>query len=143
MRGLIVALFIIILLSSAKQNGNQSSRCRLRCKAQYLKEKGPPISYSEKYDVEVSFLWGKELNESTQSEDYESNAQYAVIFWQQNQATVIKLHTFISSRPFPVSMSDCPDKLLCSCLPSVAIIHVTGSDQRDVFWIISSTVGLD
>jgi hypothetical protein len=72
---------------------NVSSYAKYRqvCDVQYQNKTGIPKSYK----VEVTFLSGFELNEATKTQNYEFNSNYAVIFWGEGQATIIKISTFL------------------------------------------------
>jgi hypothetical protein len=52
--------------------------------------------WSKKYTVDVTFISGSELNEATNSFKYSSFSIYAVIFWSQEQVTLIKLSSFLT-----------------------------------------------
>jgi len=45
----------------------------------------------KKYKVEGQIYKGKELNERTDSYDYNSYSTYVVIFWSNDKATIIEL----------------------------------------------------
>ncbi len=47
--------------------------------------------WSKYYTVESTFITGYELNQATQSYDYDSYSTYCVIWWSQSQCTIIKL----------------------------------------------------
>jgi len=61
------------------------------CKAKYKTSSG----WSKLYTVDVSFLTGSELNTATNSFKYRTSSVYAVIFWGQNEASVIELTNFL------------------------------------------------
>lgn len=72
--------------------------------------------WSKGYHVDVNTLKGSELNRKTNSWDYNSYSTYAVIFWSNDQASVIELNYFIGSFS----------------------VHVTnGVDQRGRKWKLS------
>lgn len=71
-----------------------------------------------KYNVEVSLIKGDELNQRTQTLDYDIFAEYATIFWNSQQATVIKLND-----------SFCTDLSFGQC---------EGEDQNGDLWRIES-----
>lgn len=52
--------------------------------------------WSKSYNVSVNFLTGYELNQAVGGFNYESYSIYAVIFWGQGQASVIKLNGFFA-----------------------------------------------
>ncbi len=43
------------------------------------------------YNVEMKFYTGYELNNLTNSHDYDNYEGYAVVFWGEGQATIIKI----------------------------------------------------
>jgi hypothetical protein len=51
--------------------------------------------WSKTYTVEVNFLTGYELNQATSTYNYDTYSVYAIIFWDQDQATVIKLKNYL------------------------------------------------
>jgi len=61
------------------------------CEVRYETESG----WSKSYTVEVSFLTGSELNTATNTFNYSSFSTYAVVFWSQGEAAVIKLSTML------------------------------------------------
>lgn len=79
---------------------------------------------SQWYDVEVTFVTGTELNRATRSFDYEGFSKYAVVFWGQGGASVIK----ISSPMF------CSGDFSRSCMPSFG--NLEGEDQEGRAWEI-------
>ena len=127
------ALFITILLFITLES---NAGCRVKCYAKYArhdKANGGSMSYSTEYYVEVNFMTGKELYESTLDSKY-LGGQYAVIFWAPNEATVIKLTT--SSASADVDFK-CGDRINCQCFPTWLIFR-DGTDQQDRYWIISN-----
>ena len=48
------------------------------------------------YSVEAVILKGSELNTETQSFDYNGLSTYAVIFWSNEQVTIIEFDLFLS-----------------------------------------------
>jgi len=57
------------------------------CEVRYETESG----WSKAYTVDVSFLTGSELNTATNTFKNSSFSTYAVVFWSQGEASVIKL----------------------------------------------------
>lgn len=53
--------------------------------------------WSKGYHVDVNTLKGSELNRRTNSWDYKSYSTYAVIFWSNDQASIIELSYFTGS----------------------------------------------
>jgi len=54
----------------------------------------------KKYKVEGQILKGAELNQRTDSYDYNSYSTYVVIFWTNAQATIIELDYYFESLGF-------------------------------------------
>jgi len=52
------------------------------------------LNTNKAYKVDVTIIRGSELNQKTYSFDYNGLATYAVIFWSDNQASVIELDFF-------------------------------------------------
>ena len=91
------------------------------CAARYMTQDG----WSKKYTVDVTFISGTELNEATQSYKYSSYSVYAVIFWGEGKATVIKLTSYFS----------CGTEVDKSCITNV-IGDIKGRDQDGDEWKI-------
>lgn len=53
--------------------------------------------WSKGYSVDVNVIKGSTLNRKTGTYDYDSYATYAVIFWSNDQASVIKLNYYSGS----------------------------------------------
>lgn len=79
---------------------------------------------SQWYTVEVTFLTGMELNRATRTFGYDGFSKYAVIFWGEGQASVIKIG----------SMMFCSGDFSRSCLPSFG--NIEGEDQQGDAWEI-------
>lgn len=90
------------------------------CKVKYRANYG----YSKYYTIDVTFLTGREINKATKSYDYDSYSKYAVIFWGENQASIIKIDNYLS----------CSNEFTRSCLPSYQ--NITGEDQEGKKWEI-------
>jgi len=91
------------------------------CVVKYLTEDG----WSKKYTVDVTFISGYRLNEATQSSNYSTFSKYAVIFWAENQSSVIKLSTFLP----------CDTDVYRECVVNV-IGDIRGQDQEERDWKI-------
>jgi hypothetical protein len=61
---------------------------------------------SKNYNVEVRVFDGNELNQRTKSFSYENFSKYAIIFWAEGQATIIKLDSFFKIGPFGSNGTD-------------------------------------
>lgn len=79
---------------------------------------------SQWYEVDVTFVTGNELNTATRSYRFAGFDKYAVIFWGEGQATIIKLGGFFV----------CGMTFERSCLPSFG--NMRGLDQQERSWEI-------
>lgn len=77
--------------NSYGSSSNKSKRQTLCVK--YQTQNG----WSKGYSVEVNVLKGSTLNQKTNSYSYESYATYGVIFWDNDQASIIKLNYYMGS----------------------------------------------
>jgi hypothetical protein len=89
------------------------------CKVKYKKNYG----WSDYYTVEVSFMSGTELNRVTKSYDYESYSTYAIIFWDKDEASVIKISSY----------TGCGSEVSQSCI-SNKVTNLEGEDQQGRGW---------
>ncbi|WP_043612623.1 hypothetical protein [Chromobacterium violaceum] len=71
-------------------------------------------NWSNPYKVEATSLTGSELNLATRRVDFDYIARYVVIFWDQGQASIIKLD-----------------------YPFLTYVAQNGIDQRGVQWEVS------
>lgn len=67
------------------------------------------------YKVQATLTTGQELNSATHSFDYNGFSKYVVIFWQDNQASVIEMD-----------------------YPGLSSYGVDGKDQQGRHWSVSS-----
>ena len=112
-------LLIIILFTA-----NIQAKCRKQCQVSYSTSSG----WSKKYSLEVTFLTGWELNTSTKTFNYSMNDVYAVIFWEENSASVIKLNSILI----------CGTEVNCSCINN-NILDLKGKDQKGDEWKICTS----
>lgn len=117
MRVLIALLAIALGLTSASVGARYSEEARVR----YVTSDGP----SKWYTVEVNFLTGSELNKATRTQDYDFLEDYAIIFWGEDQASVILIE-----EPFMM----CSVEFRKTCLPLLG--KMKGSDQEGRVWEI-------
>ena len=82
------------------------------------------LNTNKGYLVEANIYGGDELNERTNSYNYDFYSTYAVIWWAQGQATVIKITVFVSNH-----------SLRGSYFP------VRGHDQQGYPWSVQSCSG--
>jgi hypothetical protein len=118
MKNLLAFVFTIVLLLVFNLS---NAKCRISATVKYMKETG----WSKKYDVEVTFMSGYELNQATNSFKYSTSSTYATIFWGDGQATVIKL----------TSLMLCGMEVDCSCV-SNKVSDMQGFDQDGDKWNI-------
>ncbi|MCG2611816.1 hypothetical protein LZZ90_09900 [Flavobacterium sp. SM15] len=109
-----VILFLLITL-------NTFAKYTQTCTVKYMTQDG----WSKKYVVDVNFLTGSELNDATNSYKYSSYSTYAVIFWGEGQASVIKL----------TSYTGCGYEVDKSCITNT-YTDLKGKDQEDTEWKI-------
>jgi hypothetical protein len=80
---------------------------------------------SEWYVLDVTFMTGLELNTATRTMNYDSlGGRYAIIFWSEGQASVIKLD----------GVSFCGINFTNACLNVIG--NMEGSDQAGHKWEI-------
>lgn len=91
------------------------------CSVKYMTKDG----WSKKYDIEVTFISGTELNEATNTYDYNMYAVYAVIFWGKGQASVIKLSGYLL----------CGTEVDKTCITNT-YQDLKGKDQNEEEWKI-------
>jgi len=111
----------LILTIALFLNFKAEAKYTQTCVVRYMTQEG----WSKKYTVDVTFISGSELNEATNSFKYSSFSVYAVIFWGEGQASVIKLSTFLS----------CGTTVDKNCITNT-ISDLKGKDQDDVEWKI-------
>lgn len=109
-----------IIREKPRPNGSATKYVQT-CKAQYWTEDG----WSKKYNVSVTFISGMRLNEATNSSDYSTFSKYAIIFWGENSASVIKLSTYLP----------CNEDVYRECVVNV-IGDIKGQDQEKRNWKI-------
>ena len=81
------------------------------------------VNTNKKYAVEAQLYRGKELNQRTQTTNYDDLYAYAVIFWGPGKATIIKID---NSNFFP------------GVSPSIGMLGETGKDQRGYPWQLTT-----
>lgn len=75
--------------------------------------------WSKGYQVEATILSGSELNSATQSFDYNSISTYVVIFWDQDQVTIIEMS-----------------------FPYLSVVGTSGEDRQGKEWEVSKGSGI-
>lgn len=116
--------FLLVLVLMFVTSFASFAKYTQTCEVKYKTKNG----WSKKYTVDVNFLTGSELNTATNSFNYSSYSVYAVIFWGQNKATVIKISSFLS----------CGTEVTKSCITS-SIMDLKGTDQDDDEWNICTS----
>lgn len=81
------------------------------------------------YNVDVNFLTGKELNQATSSFLYNSFKNYAVVFWGDDQASIILIQS---------PMIFCSLEFESSCLPLLG--KMKGPDQEGRQWEVCTAL---
>ena len=109
------------IISQDPRNQGASVKYTQSCVVRYLSSDG----WSKRYSVNVTFISGLRLNEATRSFDYESFAKYALIFWGEGQATIIRISTFLA----------CNTDISRECITNT-IGDIEGKDQEDRDWKI-------
>jgi hypothetical protein len=85
MKKLLLALMLTLTISA-------QAEFRQKMNIKYKKEYG----WSKYYYVDVNVMTGFELNQATRTYDYNSYSTYAVVFWGQGKATVMKITSYIA-----------------------------------------------
>jgi hypothetical protein len=78
---------------------------------------------SKKYDVSCVYATGYELNQATNSFKYDMYGTYAIVFWSEHEATIIKMRGFFA----------CGMEASNGCA-SNNLTAVHGTDQEDREW---------
>lgn len=92
---------------------------REACTVRYETESG----WSSGYQVECIYLTGAELNSATATFNYQAFDTYAVVFWKQNEASVIRLKGYFV----------CGMEATGQCA-SMSYMPVKGTDQQGRTW---------
>ena len=113
--------FALVIISQFLLFSNAEAKCVLKATVKYQQQYG----WSKKYTVNVTFMSGMELNQATTSYDYSTYSIYAIIFWGEGQATVIKLKSYLM----------CGYEVTCNCVQN-SIYDLQGHDQDGDKWNI-------
>ena len=89
------------------------------CAAKYKTEDG----WSKTYKVNFTFMAGYEMNTTTKTYNYDMYSVYAIIFWGEGKATIIKSSSYLS----------CGTEVAKSCISS-SISDIKGKDQDGDEW---------
>lgn len=79
----------------APSTGSNASDSRETVCAKYMTADG----WSKAYKVTATFESGSDLNTATGTFNYEPYSTYAVIFWDKNEASVLKLAYYFGALP--------------------------------------------
>ena len=113
MKKILATILFLLLIVSA------NALCTKRCYVSYQTRSG----WSKYYWVKVNFMTGSELNDATNSFRYSSFSNYAVIFWDQGECSIIKISTMLlTSWEFDCSVLD------------LGIGDLKGTDQDGDSW---------
>lgn len=114
-------LFLVFAISYCSlAQAKYTQTCKVKYRTQY--------GWSDGYTVDVNFLTGYELNDATSSFNYNSYSVYAVIFWGDGEASVIKLSGYLS----------CGSEATQRCISS-SYGSLTGEDQSGRQWKICTS----
>ena len=116
MKQIILLSTLFLLLTTSVQ-----AKYVQTCDVKYMTQDG----WSKKYTVDVSFLSGSELNTATNSYKYSSYSVYAIIFWGEGKATIIKVSNYLS----------CATEVDKSCIANT-YGDIKGKDQNEDEWKI-------
>jgi len=95
-----------------------SATYREGCTVKYETESG----WSTGYQVQCNYTTGSELNMATTSFNYQPLSVYAVVFWQQHEASVIQMQGVFL----------CGFEATSGCVSSFMAIR--GTDQQGRIW---------
>lgn len=114
-------LLLILTLFYVALNSKTDAKCVKQGTVKYEKQEG----WSNKYTVEITFMTGDELNKSTETIDYSFYSNYALIFWGEGRASIIKLNSYLL----------CGLEVTCACIDN-NILDLQGFDQDGDKWNI-------
>ena len=118
MKSLIIKITIICFLLCYQIS---VAKCTRKAVVKYQQEYG----WSKNYTVDVTFMTGFELNQATNSVKYGIPSVYAIIFWGEGKATVIKLTSYLL----------CGYEVTSECIDN-SIYDLQGNDQDGDKWNI-------
>jgi hypothetical protein len=110
MRQIFIALILSTALITLNPDNVQSQSRQTLC-VKYEVKQGYISGWSKGYKVEVTTMSGSELNRRTNSRRYNGLSQYAIIFWREGEATVIRLNApFLNYSSFGTYGNDQQDR---------------------------------
>lgn len=93
-----------------------------------IKYKRADKTWSKRYNVDVTFMGGTDLNEATETSNYYIYGVYAIIFWDDDQVTIIDVAND--------NLLSCPASSIdCDCINSMSFDY-NGKDQNGTYWEI-------
>lgn len=111
----IMAVFLAFLVMNFTAMAKYTQTCKVKYKNNY--------NWSEYYTVDVVFMSGSELNRATSTFDYETFSVYAIVFWDDDEASVIKISSFTA----------CGLEVKQNCISNL-IYNLEGEDQQGRAW---------
>ncbi len=112
---ILTILTILLLIGTLEAKYTQT--CKVKYKINY--------GWSKYYTVEVTFMSGTELNRATKTFNYAGFTTYAIIFWDKDEASVIKISSF----------TGCGTEVKQSCITN-KVTNFKGEDQQGRGWEI-------
>ena len=116
MKRTLFTILTFFLLIGAIQ-GQYTQTCNVKYKKNY--------GWSDYYNVDVTFISGTELNRETRSFNYDGFSTYAIIFWDNDEVSAIKISSF----------TGCGTKVKQSCITN-KVTNLEGEDQEGRGWEI-------
>jgi hypothetical protein len=113
--------YILVIFITFASLSTLNAKYVQTCKVKYKQD----FSWSDYYTIEVTFMSGTELNKATKSFDYDSFSTYAIVFWGDDKATIIKL----------TSWTSCGSEVKQNCI-SNSITNLAGEDKEGRGWEI-------
>ena len=118
-RPLLKLLFEMALFALIAAHPEARASYREACTVRYETESG----WSTGYQVQCIYITGAELNSATTTFKYQVFDTYAVVFWKQNEASVIRLK----------GLFVCGMEASNQCA-SMTYMPITGTDQQGRTW---------
>ncbi len=111
-------LFLAVIAAAALLVAPVQARYVQTAKVRYQANFSP----SQWYTIDVTFATGTELNQATRTFNYTTYKNYAVVFWDAGEATIIQLDGYLV----------CGFSFEASCLPFTG--KMKGQDQQGRSW---------
>lgn len=113
----IFIMLLILLLNVLYTYAKYTQTCKVKYKRQY--------DWSNYLTVDVTFMSGVELNNATKTYKYDSYSTYGIIFWDKDEASIIKVSSF----------TGCGSEVTKSCITNKTL-NLEGEDQVGKNWQI-------